>query len=282
MSEIWQFIKDFFQKIADFFVNNGMEVFARAIFALILIFGGHFLIKLVIGLLKKSVKKNKIKVDKSVRYFIIDLFNFMLRFIWLVGILAVIGINITGITTIISSAILAVGLSLQDLIGNFASGVIILTNHPFGVDDYISIGSSEGTAKIIGMLSTTLATIDNQKVVIPNKTIIASNVVNYSENKLRRKMISLTFNYDQNPDEVKTSILKVFSSDNRVLANPKPNVVVGGISDQGYSITMWYWTRNSEFWDTYYDLMASLAKTFAKKNIHPAIQKLEVKQKEEN
>ena len=103
-------------------------------------------------------------------------------------------IPLDNVFTILSSAILAIGLALQDLLANFANGVVLLANKFFKSGDYIETDGTEGTVQEINMLTTVLQSADGKKIVVPNSSITKSVIVNNSSNETYFKPLSLLGN----------------------------------------------------------------------------------------
>ena len=101
-------------------------------------------------------------------------------------VMSVLGIPTTSLITAVGTAGVAIGLALKDSLSNFASGVLLLANAPFKDGDFVDIGGQSGVVTQIGLMNTTLKTLDNRHIVVPNNTVAKSTIINYSTEKLRR------------------------------------------------------------------------------------------------
>ena len=186
-SDIWNSLKNSIANLREFWFGSTAQQpyivnFLAAIAFLIL---GLLLTRLFLAILRKLFKIDKKLIkDRTIKTFLLSLIKVIANIAIVIIFLLILKVDLTGVAQIFSSAILAVGLSLQDVISNFASGVIILANKPFVVGDYIDLnnGEAEGTVIDVKFLVTALETVDKQIITVPNKNITGSVVKNYSKN----------------------------------------------------------------------------------------------------
>jgi small conductance mechanosensitive channel len=255
--------------IVAFFNDNGMNILMRTILVLVVLILGHYLIKLILYLLRKASRIKVNQVDRSVRSFVISLIGILLRFALAVAILSIIQVNLTGLASILSAGVLAIGLSLQDLISNFAAGVTLLSSKPFVTGDYIEVGEFSGTVRNITVIHTVLDTVNNQYVLLPNKVVLNEGIINYSRNLTRRGRIDLNFSYDYDQEKIKKVLFDIINADERVLRSPDPNVAVTGFNNYGYQMTIFFYATTATYWDLLFDLNKKIVETLRKENIIP-------------
>ncbi len=160
----------------------GGEIFAvilpfliNLVVALIVLFIGRKLIKLILKIVKKIC--TRAQLDKSVTGFLQSTIKVMLYVALIIGLAEIIGLPTTSFIAILGSAGLAVGLALQGSLSNFAGGVLILILRPFKVGDVIAVGANEGTVTSIDVFYTRLRTADDKVVIMPNGSLSNSNVI---------------------------------------------------------------------------------------------------------
>ena len=147
----------------------GLSGIWKIVFALLIWFIGKKLISLSLKLLKKVFDRGSI--DVGVVNFTMSIIKFALYAVLILMVIDELGIQTTSLITVFGSAALAVGMSLQGSLSNFAGGVLILIFKPFKVGDYIVVGNYEGTVRTIEILYTKLTTVDNKVVMLPNGTL---------------------------------------------------------------------------------------------------------------
>ncbi|MGI6714214.1 MAG: mechanosensitive ion channel family protein [Bacilli bacterium] len=267
LSAVSDYFANLWEQIKTFFTNNGSEIITRTFFAILAIVVGHYLIKLLIYILRKALKINDKRVDRSARAFLINLLKLVLRILLVLLVLSIIKVDLTGLATIISAAVLAIGLSVQDVISNFASGVIILTTKPFLTGQWVEIDGASGSVESVGMLTTTLVTIDQQLVVIPNKAVVNSKIKNYHMKPTRRANITLDFPFDVDVEQVRSIAMELINAEERILSAPAPMVVVATLTDLGVGISIRFYVPTGDYWNVYFKYNEDLIGALKKANI---------------
>ena len=151
------------------------------------------------------------------------------------------GVNTTSLTAIMSVLTLGVTLAAEDILGNVAGGLVILSSHPFGLGDEIESGGLVGTVREITLNHTKIETADGQIVMQPNKELSASRIINYTALGRRRVVRTVTASYDAPTETVKAACLEAVAATPKVLPNPAPTVYLTnyGASSIEYSIRCW-------------------------------------------
>ncbi len=179
-------------------VPNLSENIAYAIHVITVIVATLYTFKLSGLLVDFCVEKysKKTKKDNVVG---LNAFTFFIKFgVWsfvLVLVLSNLGYNLTSIITGLGIGGIAIGLALQNVLGDFFSGIIILFDKPFEIGDYIKVGEFSGTVKSIGVKTTRITLLDGQELVITNKDLTESRVHNFKKLRKRRKVIHLGVTY---------------------------------------------------------------------------------------
>jgi small conductance mechanosensitive channel len=175
-----------------------------------------------------------------------------------IAVLGIFGVPTASFIAVLGAAGLAVGLALQGTLANFASGVMLLVFRPFSVGHWIEAAGAAGTVKEIGIFSTTLHTGDNVKVVIPNSQVYGQMLKNFSANDTRRIDLVMGVGYEDDLQVAQDTMLRVLSSDDRVLSDPEPNVAVHELGDSSVDFIVRPWCRSSDYWPLRWDLTRRL------------------------
>jgi small-conductance mechanosensitive channel len=145
---------------------------------------------------------------------------------------------------------IAVGFASQTSISNVISGLFLLGERPFQVDDIIQVGSTVGRVLSIDTLSVKLRTFDNRYIRIPNETLIKSEVVTITRFPIRRLDVGLRINYQESVAHVREVLLQTAGTNPRVLVEPEPVVFMDAFGESGMDIRLTVWTVT----DNYYTL----------------------------
>ena len=180
------------------------------------------------------------------------------------------------LVTIVGSCAVAIGLALQGGLSNIAGGLMILIFKPFKVGDYISVDNLEGTVKSITMFYTTVTTIDNKIIQLPNGNLSNSNIINYSYNRKRRVDIDVSVSYNTDIDKVKKVLNSIIDKHELILADEDKVVRLKTHADSALVFTLRVWTKTEDYWNVYFDLMESIKKEFDKNKIEIPYKQVDV------
>ncbi len=213
----------------------------------ILVFAiGRFLARLILRIMVKLLERAE--TDEMLIRFARSIVNAALMLIVVIAALNQLGVDTTSLIAVLASAGLAVGLALQDSMKNFASGVLLLTFKPFTRGDYVEAGGTEGTVRAISLFSTTMLTLDNKEVVIPNASIWNSVITNHTAQELRRVDMVFGIGYGDDLRKAKRIIEDVLAADERILADPAPDVAVSELADSSVNFVVRPWVKAGERW----------------------------------
>ena len=235
------YIETYGQKLIDFLPS--------LIGAVLLLLIGMWLIKMLNRLIKKFFDKKD--YDPTLENFIASLINWGLKILLFVLVITQLGVESTSLVAIIGAATLAIGLSLQGSLANFAGGILILLLKPFRIGDFISAQGVDGTVKDISIFNTKLTTFGNQIAIIPNGKLSNDNIINYSTEGIRRENLTFGIGYDDDIRQAKEILLNLVTEQQTVLQTEgrTPMVAVAELGESSVNLTLRYWAKNEDFWN---------------------------------
>lgn len=237
--------------------NDIVAFFETNVWNIILFFAVLFLgiivIKIVINITKRIL--NKTRIEKIALGFVIGIIKVVLYLCLVLGLLSIIGIQITGLITALSALLLAVGLALQNNIANVANGLIVVSSKMFKKGDYISVDGQEGKVIQISFLYTTIVTSDNKRITIPNSTIVNNSVVDYDTCGTRRVEWKFTVAYESDVEKVKKLILDCIVSNGNVMLDPAPFCRLNALGSSSIEFVARCWCDSEDYWGVYYDVL---------------------------
>lgn len=141
---------------------------------------------------------------------------------------------------------------LQNTLSNLAGGIMILVSKPFEVGDYVEADGVGGTVISIGLAYSTLATVDNKEIFIPNSQVAAAKIINYT--KLGKRRVELTFSasYDAPTETVKQALGEVLAQFPQILEDPAPSIWISKYGASSIEYVVRVWTAAGDYWDVYY------------------------------
>ncbi len=237
----------------------------KVLIALVILFIGLKVIKMVMKIMKKSL--GKVDIDESLFKYLITITNVALKIILIVSLVQYLGIPTTSFVALIGSAGLAVGLAIQGSLSNFAGGVLILVLKPFKVGDYVEAQGYSGTVQEISIFYTILNTLDNKRVVIPNGPLSNGSCINYSANPTRRVDITFGVGYEADIKKVKEVINEVISRNERIMDEPSPFVRLAEHGDSSINFATRVWCKTEDYWEVHFYLMEEVKIAFDKEGI---------------
>ncbi len=236
----------------------------------------------VIGAAKKVLNRSfeRMEMEISLRKFLLSVLSAAM-YLFLVLIAADrLGFNPASLVAVIGSAGVAIALSLQESLSNFAGGIIIMIMKPFRVGDYIVTTTTgmEGTVKTIGLIYTHILTSDNRMVVIPNGGLANSSITNVTAEEQRKVEILVGISYESDLKLAKDTLFRILDSHPLALhlENRMPEVVVSELGDSAVMLTARVWTNTGDYWKMRYGLIEEIKLTFDEAGIEIPYNKLDV------
>ena len=264
------------QQIKDYFTGNFWSIIK--FFAILLI--GIILIKILLAVIGKILGKTK--TEKIAQHFLLAIFKFIFWLILILILLSVIGVEVSGILTAVSAAVLAIGMALQSNISNLANGIVIVSTHMFKKGDFISVAGSDGCITEINFLFTTIMTVDNKKITLPNSMIVNNAVVNAGANPKRRVDFTFTVAYESDLDKVKEIVIAVMKSNGAVYLDPEPFCKLKVLGSSGLDFFANCWVDSPDYWNVYYYVIENVYNEFKKYGISIPYNQLEVRSRTDN
>ena len=219
-------------------------------------------IRIVKAVLNRALSRAT-KLDAPIKNLITKLITTLLWALTIIIVAGAFGINATSLVAVLSVAGLALSLSVQNLLTNFFSGIMLLINKPFKEGDFIEAGDKVGIVKSIGFFNTAINTPDNISTVVPNSELTGATVKNYSREPLRRVDMTFCTSYDVSTADAKKAILEAIAKDERILADPAPFVRLGAYKGSVVEYVVRVWCKNADYWDVHFDLNENVRESFA-------------------
>ena len=247
----------------------------KVVLAILTLVVGFWLVGQLTGLVRKSLSKRN--VDPSVTPFLTSMVSVGLKVMILLSVANMFGIATTSFIAVFSALAFAVGLALQGSLGNFASGVLILVFRPYRVGDLVEIGGGNtGTVKEIQVFNTVLATLDNQRLIVPNGTVTSNVIRNISGQGTIGVELTFGIGYDDNIDQARQVIMQVIEQCPYVLKDPAPGVVVAELADSSVNLATRPFVNSSDYWAAFFYLQEHVKKEFDKAGIGIPFPQLDV------
>lgn len=232
-------------------INKALSYGVSVIGALLLFIVGFMVAK---GLKKVAIKaaKKGLRDDGTspLPKFIGNIVYYMILVIVVLACLSIFGIETTSFAAILAAAGLAIGLAFQGTLSNLAAGVMLIVFHPFKLGDYINGAGQSGTVTEIGLFTTTIVTLDNRVITIPNSALSGATIDNCSQ-PFRRADVNFSVPYSADLDSTRAALERAMNVEGAILDDGSHKSCVylldltpGGVAN--YQIRTW--CKGEDYW----------------------------------
>lgn len=237
----------------------------KLISAFLILFVGLYAIRIINRLIRRIMVKREL--DPTLTKFLADILLWVLRVLLFVTFISKLGIETSSFVAILGAMGLAIGLSLQGSLSNFAGGMLIILFKPFKVGHTIDAQGVFGTVSEIQIFVTKVITANNQTVFIPNGILSNGIIINYSLEKIRRADLTFAISYDSDIKKAKDLIISVLNENPKVLQSPSPEVFVKNLTDSAIQLAVRPWANSEDFGDVFTDTLENCKTAFDKAGI---------------
>ncbi len=245
---------------AETFIKVLIDYSPKLISAFLILFVGLYVIRVINRLIRRIMVKREL--DPTLTKFLADILLWVLRVLLFVTFISKLGIETSSFVAILGAMGLAVGLSLQGSLSNFAGGMLIILFKPSKVDDTIEALGVTGTVCEIQIFVTKLINSNNQTIFVPNGTLSNGTIINYSLQGIRRADLTLSISYDTDIRKAKDLITEVLKNNPKVLKTPEAEVSVKLLTDSSIQLAVRPWANNADFGSVSSDTLESCKLAF--------------------
>jgi small conductance mechanosensitive channel len=214
------------------------------LFAILILLLGRWLIQFVIRWIERAMRRAQ--VEPTVTRFVTHVSYFLLLTVVVIIALGQLGIQTTSLLALLSAAGLAIGLALQGSLANFAAGLLLILFRPIKEGDYIAAAGVEGTVQDVQILTTTLHTVDNLRLLVPNAKITEGIITNYSVTPTRRIQLTVGVSYDDDLQQVKHVLAALIAEEPFILAEPAPFIGVSNLGESSVEVVVQVWVQRAD------------------------------------
>lgn len=270
------------QKTVDYFGGHipGVAAFLVKIIVCIVI---YIIGKNVIGWVVKTVRSMllRTKMQTGAATFIVSMVKIFLYLILIFGLAMQFGVKESSVAALVASGGVAIGLALQGGLSNLAGGFLILLFQPFEVGDYILAQGEEGTVQKIEILYTTLHTIDNRKVIIPNGNLANNVIVNATGADRRKLDITVGISYEDDISKAKQVLLQIIEHSEYVIREQEAQVFVSELGDSSVVMGLRCWVRTEQYLPALWQMNEQIKNEFDRAGLHIPFPQMDVHVREE-
>ena len=225
---------------------NGTSLTISSLLIFLLIFILLMLLSSILTRIIDAKLLTRLRIDIGLQYALRRMIRYTLVIVSAIFSFQFIGIDFTGLAVIFGFLSVGIGFGLRNITSNFVSGLILLIERPIKVGDRITVGDTEGEIQSINMRATTVQTVDDITIIVPNSQLIESQVTNWSfGNRRRRVRIPVGVSYNSDLDAVIQAMLAVANENEKVLEDPPPVVRFVEFGDSAWNLFLGVWIADN-------------------------------------
>jgi small conductance mechanosensitive channel len=240
-------------------------------FKIFLFFAVIFVFKLLSGFVKRIVRtateRSSLDMSELLKDMLVSTTGGAVMVLGIFMALAQVGISLGPMLAGLGVAGFIIGFALQDTLGNFAAGTMILIYRPFDVDDFVEVTGASGLVRKMNLVSTTITTFDNQTLVVPNSKIWGDVIKNITAQKERRVDLEFGIGYDDDVELAERVLNEIVMRHEKVLEHPEPQIKLHTLGDSSVNFIVRPWTKTEDYWTVYWDLMREVKLRFDREGI---------------
>ena len=270
-------LNDAIDSAADWIEQNGPNYTFRFVLFIAIVFFSWLLGNLIRRIVTRALASDRVKTTQLLRNMAASLIG---NAVFVAGILfglSQMGIELGPILAGLGIVGFIVGFALQDVLGNFAAGVILLSIRPYDVGDMIEAAGVSGQVSHMSLVSTTILTIDHQTLVIPNGKIWGGVIKNVTYQRTRRVDMSFRVSYADDVDHVEKVLAGILEDHDKVLKDPKPLLKLHKLDENAIEFIVRPWVNTADYWDTYWDVTREVKRRFDEEGITIPLAQREVR-----
>jgi len=257
---------DFWGQVLTWLTERGLEFSANLLSALVILGVGWIGIRLIVAAVTRAIERKR--HEKTLfGNFVRNATSKVCWILLIVVVLGRLGVDIAPIIAGLGVTGFILGFAFQESLGNLASGLMIAINEPFKIGDYVIIAGLEGKVMKVDMMATELATGDNKKIVIPNKSAWGAPITNFSALGRRRVDIQIGIDYACDIVHAIRVAKETIPTVRNVLAEPAPSVFVASMDDSQITLNVRPWANVADYWQVFNDTQIAIKSAFEKNKI---------------
>ncbi len=261
-------VENWIQWVQDWFYDNGPNYGFKALMFVVILSLFRVIAWIARALLMRTLASERVDASQLLQNMASSIVGSLIMVLGALFALSQIGVELAPVLAGLGIAGFIVGFALQDSLGNLASGVMILAVRPYDVGDMIEAAGVFGKVSNMSLIATTILTIDNQTLVVPNSRIWGDVIKNVTHQQERRVDMTYRIAYSEDLDRVEAIVREILDADARVLADPEPILKLHKLNEWSVDFVVRPWVKTDDYWDVYWDVTREVKRRFEEKGIH--------------
>ena len=262
-----ELLADWYSRAKEKVADSAPDLILNLLIFLLVIILFRFLSRLTRRVVRASCERSSLDLSVLLKDILVSASGGTVMILGFLMALSQIGISLGPMLTGLGVAGFIVGFALQDTLGNFAAGAMILIYHPYDVDDFVEVTGASGLVKKMNLVSTTITTFDNQTLVIPNSKIWGDVIKNVTAQKVRRVDLEFGIGYSDDIEKTERVLAEIIDAHEMILKSPEPMIKLHTLGESSVNFIVRPWTKTEDYWDVYWDLTREVKLRFDREGI---------------
>lgn len=203
--------------------------------------GGVFLAGIFRVVLKENILE-RMNLKRGIPYAISTISYYVVLLMVFLFALSAAGVELSRLTVLTGAFGLGVGFGMQNVISNFVSGIILLFERPIRIGDFLEVDTAKGEVIRMGMRSSSIRTAQGAEVIVPNSSLMSTQVVNWTlTSKQRRTELPIRVAYGADTEKVSRILVETACSHPQIATKPSPEAFLLGFGDNSLNFELWFW-----------------------------------------
>ena len=260
-------VSRYLKKITNWLFESGPGYLVKLLILVGILLAFRFIARFVRAGLGKALDASNLNLSQLARRMLISTTSNLIMLFGILVALSQMGISLGPLLAGLGVAGFIVGFALQDTLGNFASGVMILLYRPYDVGDLVDVGGVEGQVHKMNLVSTSLLTLDNQLFIVPNTKIWTDVIKNVTDQKTRRVDMVFGISYSDDIPKAESILEDILKLHEKVLDEPKPMVRLHTLGESSVDFVVRPWVKVDDYWDVYWDVTRTVKLRFDEERV---------------
>ena len=267
--------RELVNQLLTWLTDKGATFALNVVMAIVILLLGALAIKLIGAAMRRAATKSG-RLSALLIDFICSAVTKICWAFLMVVVLSRLGVDVAPLVAGLGVTGFVIGFACQESLANLAAGFMIALNRPFKAGDFIQAAGLEGVVQELNMMATVLATPDNKKIVVPNKSVWGGPITNFSALDTRRVDLTVGVAYGADIDKAKAVARATILSLPGVLSSPEPTIEVVSLDSSAVTLVLRAWAKNADYWSVYFAATAGVKKAFDREGVAIPFPQLDV------
>jgi small conductance mechanosensitive channel len=251
----------------DWITTNGPKIFFKTVLFLLILLVFRVLSRISRKVVRKAIQTSSLKVSQLLERTALSVTGAAVMIFGVLVALSQLGVEVGPLLAGLGVIGFIIGFALQDTLGNFAAGVMILLYRPYDVGDLIEVAGGSGKVNDMTLVATTILTLDHRTLVIPNSKIWGDVIQNVTAQKQRRIDMVFGISYSDDIPHAERVMEEIVSGHEKVLDDPEPVIRLHNLGDSSVDFIVRPWVKTDDYWDVYWDITREIKIRFDSEGI---------------